>query len=110
MAITDYVYTDLTSGLDITPLGEFKVIHDEDVLEQSIRRILSTISGERIRTLSGSSLSRFLFEKMTDDTIQDLHDTIVSDLRSQEPRLNLNDVLIKPDYDNNTLLIEIRYS
>lgn len=98
----DFVYSDLDSRLHVKNSGEIKIVYDEEVITQSIKTILSTISGERVRNPIGSSLVRLLFEPMTIDTARDIKQRMVEDIRRNEPRIADLSVFVRPDFDGNS--------
>lgn len=96
----DYVYSDLTSNMNIDELGNFEVLHDADVIIQSLRTIFATITGERVRNPIGSVLMRLLFEPMNDDTAVAIKSVVHQSVMKYEPRVNNIKVSITPNYDD----------
>lgn len=103
-------FIDVDKGLKITHLGNVKTITGEDVIKQSIKTILSTIPGERLRYPEfGSNLYRLLFEGMDPEVAADIRDDITETLSMFENRIRINRVKVIPDYDNNMYDIEVTY-
>lgn len=96
-----YTYSDMDSRLSITREGNVKVVYDEDAIIQSIKTILTTITGERVRNPIGSSLVQYLFRQMTPDTADDIRRLIRRNITQYEPRVTLNRVQVTPLYDQN---------
>lgn len=103
----NYVYTDLQSEMETTTIGGFKVLHDAEVIIQSIRTIFATINGERVRNPIGSVLIKLLFEPMNEDTAFAIKSVVHRSVLQFEPRMENVEVSIFPDYDNNTYRVEL---
>jgi phage baseplate assembly protein W len=95
----DFVYSDFDSYLNITDSGNVKVIYDEEVIIQSIKHIMATLSGERVRSDFGGSLVRVLFEPMSQYTVENIRRIISSAIGIYEPRVEISQLVITPDYD-----------
>ena len=87
MARKGYIYSDVNSKLTSNKKGEFEVEYDTDSVIQSVKNILSTVSGERVRNPIGSVLLRYLFEPMTEDTVDSIKNEILGNIRKYEPRI-----------------------
>jgi phage baseplate assembly protein W len=77
------------------------ILYDYDVIKQSIKTILSTLSGERVRSPLGASVIRHLFEPIDPETAQDIKDTITDAILTYEPRVSNISVVVYPNYDGN---------
>ena len=101
---------DLDFRLRVTPRGSLKIIEGEDVIKQSIKTILSTIPGERVRHPEfGSQVYSLLFEPMDDMTVIEIQDSIERALQNFENRIVLRRVRVIPNFNNNTYTIDINY-
>lgn len=96
-----YTYSDFDSRLTITREGSILIKYDRDVIIQSIKTILSTITGERVRSPIGSSLIRMLFQPINDDNIAEIQYRIQSDITRFEPRVEILNLQVIPNYDAN---------
>jgi phage baseplate assembly protein W len=96
-----YTYSDFDSRLTITREGSILIKYDRDVIIQSIKTILSTITGERVRSPIGSSLIRMLFQPINDDNIAEIQYRIQSDITRFEPRVEILNLQVSPNYDAN---------
>jgi hypothetical protein len=105
----DYKYSDADSRLKKTSTGNVLVKYDEDVIEQSIKTIFATISGERVRSPFGSNLIRFLFDPMNKTTTKRIRRTILGSIEQYEPRVELLNVEVIPFYDNHYYEVIIQY-
>lgn len=104
-----YDYSDMDSGLKISTHGTVKVHHNIDCINQSIRTILATTAGERVRNSLGSSLLQLLFEPMNDNTVRLIRRTIEEDILRHEPRVSIQRMEIVPDYNDGMYEVYIRY-
>jgi len=96
-----FTYSDVDSGLKITPDGNVKILYDEDVILQSIRNIIGTMVGDRVRNPIGTSLMAQLFEPMNRDVANDMRRTIMEAIRTYEPRVTFDTVIVRPNFDKN---------
>ena len=97
-----YIYSDINSRLKADKTGDFKVEYDGEAVMQSIKNIFATISGERVRNGIGSSIVRYLFEPMTDDTVEDIKDEIKVNIKKYEPRIRTLKVNVVGDKEKHT--------
>jgi len=85
--------------------------NDYDVITQSIKNILVTEKGSRVRFPEfGTNLKHFLFEPIDSDIIEAMEDIIKEAIETWENRVIVQNViasLIKPD--QNLVEIEITY-
>jgi phage baseplate assembly protein W len=96
---SDYVYSDFTSHLNIDANGNIIVLYDEEVIIQSIKHIMATLSGERVRSDIGGSLVRLLFEPMNYYTTENIRRILSSSISIYEPRVEIDQLVISPNYD-----------
>ncbi len=101
MTKTDYVYSDLNSKLKQSADGNFNILYDEDVIVQSIKNIMATVSGERVRNPIGSSLVRYLFEPMDDDITDDIRNSIYNIIKTYEPRVEIARINVSANFEGN---------
>ena len=98
----NYVYSDMKPTLEITRDGNVSKNYDVDVIVQSIRTILATVSGERVRNPIGARVVRLLFEPMSDDLARRLRTEILETIIRYEPRVSPDAFSVVPNYDNNS--------
>lgn len=94
-----YIYSDVDRFLTLEDDGNIKIHYDKDAVIQSVRNILSTVSGERVRSPLGSSLVRMLFEPVNVDTAESIRGLLQRDLQRWEPRIEVMDVIVTPNPD-----------
>lgn len=108
--MSDNTFVDIDKGLKVTRFGNVRTVEGTDVVKQSIKIILSTIPGERVRNPEfGCMIYSRIFEPMDSEVAEDMQDDIEDSLSTLEPRINLQRVLVEPQYNNNTYRIEIYY-
>jgi phage baseplate assembly protein W len=104
-----YVYSDFDSHLIIDDNGNVKVLYDEDVIIQSIRHIMATVSGERVRNDIGGSLIRLLFQPIDDELTEDIRDILIDYITKYEDRVIIESISVDPLYDLNAYNIQMRF-
>lgn len=97
----DYIYSDIKHPLNITPSGNVELVYDEDAIVQSVKAILSTIAGERVRSPMGSNLIRYLFEPMAKNSENIIRNAMMKDIMKHEPRLSDLKIYVRANFDNN---------
>jgi phage baseplate assembly protein W len=103
----NYTYSDIDNKLNLTNSNNIKLRHDIDAIIQSIRTILSTITGERVRTDFGGTLVRLLFQPMNDDIVNMMRYLITQAIATYEPRVVTRAITIAPDYDRLVYSVQI---
>ncbi|MGH3753838.1 MAG: GPW/gp25 family protein [Pseudonocardiaceae bacterium] len=92
--------------------GSIALVRSEREVEESIRIILGTAPGERpMRPEFGCAIHDFVFAPADASTAGALAFEVRVALERWEPRIDLDDVVVRFDQtDNGRLLIEVRYS
>ena len=86
-----------------------KIKADNELIAESITRILMTTPGERVgRPDFGSNLRKLLFESTQDIYLQDLKRMIESAIGKYEPRVDLQDIVINAD--GNRIFIKLMFN
>jgi len=96
-----YVYSDMTPSLKIGGDGNIKKVYDKDVILQSIRTIMATVSGERVRNPIGANLVRLLFKPMNDDLARRIRTEILDTIIKHETRVTPEAFSVIANYDGN---------
>lgn len=96
-----YVYSDVNPFLTITSAGNIPILVDEEVVLQSVKTIISTVSGERVRNPIGTRLLRLLFQPMNDDLARQIRSELTTAILRHEPRVDIMSFNISPNYDGN---------
>ncbi|MDA3807084.1 MAG: GPW/gp25 family protein [Thiomicrorhabdus sp.] len=102
-----YTYSDFSPTLDLTPSGNIRVVYDEAVIIQSIKSIMATVSGERVRSPIGSKLVKYLFQTIQPSTANLIKRELTKLIETYEQRVDIQEVLVVGDIDNNRYDIHI---
>ena len=105
----NYTYADISSALSKDNNGNFDIKYDDAAVIQSLKNIFSTVPGERVRSSIGSSLVRYLFEPINNDTADDIKDEIRSSVRQYEPRISTLKLTVIPDIDANVYRVTLDF-
>tara|TARA_B100000035_G_scaffold45000_1_gene33936 strand:+ start:297 stop:698 length:402 start_codon:yes stop_codon:yes gene_type:complete len=104
-------FKDISMSFKVSPLT-FDLIanKNETAIARSIRNLILTAPGERpFNPELGSQVSRLLFNPMDDITTDSLREQISNTINNFEPRVNLRQVIVQPNFDNGEYDISIRY-
>jgi phage baseplate assembly protein W len=83
----------------------------QDQIKSNIINYILTDRGERVfNPTFGSNIRASVFENITPNLLKNLEITLNSDLSAYFPNVNFADVKITPNYDENSISIEIKYS
>ena len=104
-------FKDISMSFKVSPLT-FDLIanKNETAIARSIRNLILTAPGERpFNPELGSQVSRLLFNPMDDITTDSLREQISNTINNFEPRVNLRQVIVQPNFDIGEYNISIRY-
>jgi len=104
-------FKDISMSFKVSPLT-FDLIanKNETAIARSIRNLILTVPGERpFNPELGSEVSRLLFNPMDDITTDSLREQISNTINNFEPRVNLRQVVVQPNFDVGEYDISIRY-
>ena len=104
-------FKDISMSFKVSPLT-FDLIanKNETAIARSIRNLILTVPGERpFNPELGSEVSRLLFNPMDDITTDSLREQISNTINNFEPRVNLRQVIVQPNFDVGEYDISIRY-
>tara|TARA_Y100000004_G_scaffold77267_1_gene86915 strand:- start:14791 stop:15192 length:402 start_codon:yes stop_codon:yes gene_type:complete len=104
-------FKDLSLSFKRNPLtNDLIVLKNDTAIARSLRNLVMTFTGERFFNLGiGSRVSRLLFDNVTPLTADAIKDEIDRTIRTQEPRVELKEVICLPDYAGNGYDITIKY-
>ena len=104
-------FKDLSMSFKFNPLsGDLITLKNETAIARAVRNIVSTTPGEKLFDPEfGSTVSEILFENLNDITAVSIRDEIRSSLRNYEPRVELIDVNVDPNFDENQFDVLIKY-
>ena len=104
-------FKDISMSFKSNPLNDDLIaLKNANAIARSIRNIVFTVPGEKFfQEDFGSDVSQSLFENFDDLTATTIRDQIESSVERFEPRVNLREVLVNPDFDQNLFNVIIYY-
>ena len=104
-------FKDISSSFQVNPLNyDLIATKNETAIARSVRNLVFTLPGERFFNQNlGSKVSRSLFENIDDISASIIKDEIENTINNYEPRVNLIDVIVSPNYDDNEFNVTINY-
>jgi len=104
-------FKDISMTFQSNPLNnDLIAIKNENAIARSIRNIVFTLPGEKFfDSTFGSNISRTLFENVDNISASIISDEIRQSIVNYEPRVQLIDVTVSPDYENNSFNVTLVY-
>ena len=104
-------FKDLSMSFKFNPLsGDLITLKNENAIARAVRNIVLTSPGEKLFDPDfGSSVSEILFENVDEITAVSIQDEIRNCLNNYEPRVDLVDVNVDPNFDENQFDVKITY-
>ena len=104
-------FKDISSSFQVNPLNEDLIaIKNETAIARSIRNLILTHPGERFfNPILGTQVGRLLFENINELTATTVEDEIRTTIENFEPRVDLTDVEVVPNYDTGEFDVTLRY-
>ena len=104
-------FKDLSMSFKFNPLsGDLIALKNENAIARAVRNIVLTTPGEKFFDPDfGSSMGEILFENVDEITAVSIEDEIKSSLKNYEPRVELIDVEVEPNFDENQFDVLITY-
>ena len=104
-------FKDISMSFQINPLNDDLIaLTNATAIARSIRNIVFTSPGEKVFDPNfGSNVSKLLFEIVDDVSALAIRDEIENSIRNHEPRVELIDVIIEPNYGANEFNANILY-
>ena len=104
-------FKDVSMSFKFNPLsGDLIALKNANAIARAVRNIVSTTPGEKLFDPDfGSSVSEILFENVDDITAVSIQDEIRNCLNNYEPRVDLIDVDVDPNFDENQFDVKITY-
>ena len=105
-------FKDISATFKSNPLTNDVVdLKNASAIARSVRNIVMTVPGEKFFDPDfGSRISQSLFENIDNITALTIRDEIDNSIRNYEPRVDLNEVIVDPDFDNNGFNITVIYN
>ena len=104
-------FLDLSASFQENPLSnDLIAIKNESAIARSVRNLVSTIQGERpFQPVLGTGVSRLLFENMDKLTASAIRSEIRTTIENYEPRVEINEILVEPDFEGNAMHVTLQY-
>jgi len=104
-------FKDISISFKFNPLsGDLIALKNENAIARAVRNIVLTTPGEKFFDPDfGSSVSEILFENVDDITAISIKDEIKNCLQNYEPRVEIIDVKVDPNFDENQFDVIITY-
>ena len=104
-------FKDISMSFKFSPLsGDLITLKNENAIARAVRNIVLTTPGEKFFDPDfGSSVSEILFENVDDITAISIKDEIKNCLQNYEPRVEIIDVNVDPNFDENQFDVIITY-
>ena len=104
-------FKDISMSFEVNPItSDIIGVKNDTAIARSIRNLVLTTPGERFFNEDlGSGVSKVLFDTVDEISSSVIRDEIEETIIRFEPRVKLEDVNVKPDYDNNEFNVTITY-
>tara|TARA_B100000579_G_C22230179_1_gene575703 strand:+ start:34 stop:435 length:402 start_codon:yes stop_codon:yes gene_type:complete len=104
-------FLDLSASFQSSPLSsDLLVLKNENAIARSVRNLVLTIQGERpFAPILGSNVNNLLFENIDKLTAAALRTEIRNTIENYEPRVEINEIIVDPNYDNNEFNVTVQY-
>ena len=104
-------FKDISMTFQANPLNDdLIVLKNANAIARSVRNIVFTLPGEKFfEPTFGSRITESLFENIDEISATVIVDEIRESIDNYEPRVELIDVKVNPDYENNGFGVNIVY-
>jgi len=104
-------FKDVSMSFEVNPINNDIIgIKNSTAIARSIRNLVLTVPGERFFNEDlGSRVSEILFDNLDDISASAIRDEIEETIIKYESRVKLDNVKVKPNYDNNEFDVTITY-
>ena len=104
-------FKDISATFQINPLNRDLIqLKNTNAIARSIRNLIMTVPGERpFNPVLGSNVTSLLFETLDNLTASTIKSEIINTLENFEPRVKLNEVIVKANPDNTEFDVKIQY-
>jgi phage baseplate assembly protein W len=105
-------FKDLSMSFQVNPINyDLIALKNATAIARSVRNLVLTYPGERFFNQNlGSNIGRSLFENIDEFSASTIRDEIENTINNYEPRVELVNVVVDPDYDNNNFNVTINYT
>ena len=104
-------FKDFSMSFEVNPITDDIIgVKNDTAIARSIRNLALTSPGERFfNPKLGSEVNEILFDTVDDISAAVIRDEIEQTIIKFEPRVKLEDVKVKGDFDNNQFDVTITY-
>ena len=104
-------FKDLSMSFEVNPINNDIIgVKNDTAIARSIRNLIFTVPGERFFNENlGSKVSQTLFDNIDEISASAIKDEIEETIIKYEPRVKLEDIRVKPNFDNHTFDVTIVY-
>ena len=104
-------FLDISASWQNNPLSNDLIgLKNENAIARSVRNLILTTQGERpFQPVLGSNVNNLLFDNMDKLTAATLKDEIKNTIENYEPRVELEEIIVDPNFDNNEFNVTIQY-
>ena len=104
-------FLDISASWQNNPLSNDLIgLKNENAIARSVRNLILTTQGERpFQPVLGSNVNNLLFDNMDKLTAASLKTEIETTIENYEPRVDINDIIVDPNYDNNEFNVTVSY-
>ena len=104
-------FKDLSASFQTNPLSnDLIALKNESAIARSVRNLVLTGQGERpFQPVLGTGVSRLLFENMDKLTASALRSELRTTIENYEPRVEINEILVEPDFEGNAFHVTLQY-
>ena len=105
-------FKDISMSFEVNPINADIIgVKNDTAIARSIRNLVLTTPGERFFNEDlGSGVSQLLFDTVDDISAAVIRDEVEQTIIRFEPRVKLQDVAVKPNYDNNEFDVTVSYN
>ena len=105
-------FKDVSMSFQVNPItSDIIGVKNDTAIARSIRNLVLTTPGERYFNPDlGSGVSKVLFETIDEISSSVIRDEIEETIIRFEPRVKLEDVRVKPNYDNHEFDVTVTYT
>ena len=103
-------FKDISASFKVNPINDDLIaLKNENAIARSVRNLVVTIPGEKPFSDIGSRVTDMLFENMDEITSNAIQSEIENTIRTYEPRVELQSVDVKSDFDMNQYSVVVKY-
>jgi phage baseplate assembly protein W len=104
-------FKDISLSFQVNPITYDLIdIKNESAISRSIRNLVLTRPGERFFNQNlGSKVNESLFENIDEISASVIKDEIENTIKNYEPRVDLIEVKVEPNYDDYEFIVNVSY-